>query len=96
MSEALLTSKQKKRKRSEGTCILCSKECSEQRSLKDVGWKSLQKKSELWVGLDTFGQVAETVSWTSIRVGIAVVSSRIGVVNRTSGIRIVRAAGGRR
>lgn len=63
MSEALITGNPKKRKRIEETCILCNEACSEQCTLKYVGWKSLQQKSELWVGLDTFGKVAETVDW---------------------------------
>ena len=64
MSEALLTGNPRKRRRiSETYCILCNEEYSEQCTLKDVGWKSLQQKAELWVELDTFGNVAETVDW---------------------------------
>ena len=65
MSEALLTSNPKKKKKLEETCMLCSEDCLEQCTLKDKGWESLQKKSELWVGLDTFGKVAETVNWNA-------------------------------
>lgn len=69
MSEALLTGNptSSKRKRSEGpeeTCILCKEVCSDQCTLKTVGWKGLQQKSELWIGLDTFGEVYETVDWS--------------------------------
>ena len=53
----------KKKSMSEEICFLYSKTCSERCTFKDVGWKGLREKSKLWVGLDTFGNVSQTVNW---------------------------------
>ena len=40
----------------------CSKNCSKRCTLKGVGQKNLGEESKLWVNLDTFGDVSQTVN----------------------------------
>ena len=64
---AALASKGEKRKIDnllENDCILCGKECDEDKSdLSLDAWNSVKSCAQKWIGLDRFTTVHETVNW---------------------------------
>ena len=54
----------KRKRKTDGQCILCGLSCDEDRSnTTPDAWKNLKGLALQWQGLDKFGTVYETVSW---------------------------------
>ena len=49
----------------DSTCILCGNVCNEATdSISSIErWENIKRKSQLWIGLDKFGNIHSSVDW---------------------------------